>query len=109
VARSLEGKTLRARVKLVSGSLNGARVWLYACSTTFICAQGGGIDPTLTPGQWLSLEWDLASVTTPGFDATKPAFVGVAVDATVNADGTPRVGALSESSPATLRIDTFTD
>lgn len=110
VARNLTGKTLHARVKLQAGSLNGTRVWLHACTgATFVCAQGSPIDPTLTPGEWLPLEWDLATVTTPGFDATEVISLGVTVDATVNPDGTPREGALSEGSDATLRIDTFTE
>jgi Cellulase (glycosyl hydrolase family 5) len=110
VARNLTGKTLRARVKLQAGSLNGLPVWLHACTgATFVCAQGGSVDPTPTPGEWLSLEWDLATVTTPGFDVTKVISLGVTVDATVNADGTPRVDALSAPSEATLRIDTFTE
>ncbi len=111
IADDLHGKTLHARVQLESGTLNGASVSLHACAgTTFVCLQGPAIDlDSVAPQQWTSLEWDLTTATDPGFDSSNVTTVGIAVDATVAVDGTPRTGSLPSAGEATLLIDTVTE
>ncbi len=110
IANDLSGKILHARVKLKSGTLNDASVSLHACAgMSFVCLQGPAIDLDSAPDQWLSLTWDLATVTEPAFDPTNVTTVGVAVDATVTVDGTPRTGSLPNNGEATLLIDTVTE
>ncbi len=111
LADDLTGKTLHARVRLKSGTLNGASVSLHACAgTKFVCSQGPAIDlDSVAPEQWTSLEWDLSTVQDPDFDIAQVTVVGIQVDATVTVDGTPRTGALPSNGEATLQIDTVTE
>jgi hypothetical protein len=78
VVRDLTGATLRARVRLESGTLAGVRASLHACSTGFVCPAGPAADPaSLSPREWVSLEWDLSGVEDEAFDAARIISVGV--------------------------------
>jgi hypothetical protein len=110
VARNLADTTLHARIRLKSGSLNGAPVALHACTgSNFACSQGPAVDPAVSPGEWLSVQLDLGSITDPAFDATKVVSLGVMVNATISPDGTPRPGPLPAGSEGVLQIDTVTE
>jgi hypothetical protein len=107
LARSLAGKTLNARVRLKSGTLNGASVALWVCTgATFVCSEGPGVNLDTVPGEWVSLRWDLDAETKPDFDVTKAILLGVQVDAGIL--GGPREG-LPDSDGGTLQIDTVTE
>jgi hypothetical protein len=109
VVEDLTGKTLHARVRLKSGTLNGASVLLHVCTgKSFVCAQGPSTAPAVVSDQWLALDWDLRSVTAPGFDPTQVVTLGVVVDAGFAPDGTPRAGSFA-SGDGTLQIDTVTE
>lgn len=110
VTSDLTDKTLHARVRLKSGTLNGARLTLHACPDNFACSEGPAADPdVLGTGEWQSLEWDLSTVTEPAFHAAKIVTVGIAIDATMSADGAPDKATFPSSSEAVLLIDTFTE
>lgn len=112
VIEDLTGKTLQARVRLASGSLNGASLSLYACSgANFACVSGPDIDPVARDsGQWASLEWNLSDVTDPAFDVKNVISVGVTVDATKAApSAASEVVQLPDRGEAVVQIDSVTD
>lgn len=108
LARSLAGKTLNARVRLKSGTLNGARVALWVCTgQNFVCAEGPPADLESAPGEWVTLQWDLDTETKPDFDLTKAVLLGIQVDTGFSVDGTAE--SLPDSGGGTLQIDTVTE
>jgi endoglucanase len=112
VLRDLTGVTLRARVRLESGTLNGARVSLHACALGFVCKEGPSVDPaSLMSGDWVPLTWDLGSVDDDqAFDLTQIISVGVQLDSTRLEGSEPAETdppALNDSE-ALLRIDELT-
>jgi len=112
VVEDITGKTLHARVRLVSGTINGASLSLYACTgANWVCEAGPAVDPALLEsGKWADLVWDLSTVTNPAFEATKTISLGVTVDATtIVADRAPADGQLPESDGAVIEIDTVTE
>lgn len=110
VVTDLAGKMLHARVRLKSGTLNGASVSLHACSgsgTGLECLEGPAVDPAaLASNEWVPLEWDLSTVADAMFDATKVAIVGVLVDTTA---GFVNARELTGNGEALLQIDTVTE
>jgi endoglucanase len=107
VVRDLTGATLRARVRLESGTLAGVRVSLHACSTGFVCPAGPAADPaSLSSREWVSLEWALSSVKDDAFDAARIISVGVQLDST-SLDGSDADAVGLDDGEALLRIDDF--
>jgi hypothetical protein len=107
VVRDLTGATLRARVRLESGTLAGVRVSLHACSIGFVCPAGPAADPaSLSSREWVSLQWDLSGVEDEGFDATRVISVGVQLDSTPLAGGVADAPGVDDGE-ALLRIDDF--
>jgi endoglucanase len=112
VVRDLKGATLRARVRLESGTLNGVRVSLHACSLGFVCKEGSAVDPaSLSSRDWVPLEWALDSVEDPAFNHSQIISVGVQLDSTPvdgGDDAESNAPRLNDSA-ALLRIDDFTE
>lgn len=111
VAENLVGQTLHARVRLKSGTLNGAGVSLNVCTTSdFVCAEGPAADPAaLASGEWASLEWALSTATDPDFDASQVVLLGVVVDAAVSTEAVGPDGAFVSAAEAVLQIDSVRD
>jgi endoglucanase len=104
----LSGKTLRARVRLISGSL-------VACTVQFI-ARAGSLDSVpasgpslngtdLLQGTWVPLIFDLGGVTTAGFDPAKLVQIGVRVSSGGSSASVP----FAATGDAILEIDTVTE
>lgn len=108
VVRDLTGATLRARVRLESGTLDGVRVALHACSLGYVCQEGPAGDPaSLSSRDWVTLEWDLDSVEDQAFKRSQIISVGVQLDSSP-VDGSDENDAPSlNDSEALLRIDDF--
>ena len=108
----LSGKTLHARVRLVSGSFSSGGLQLYACSgPTYIVAESQDLEAaSLTAGNWMSLSLDLGAVTTSGFDASKIMELGVSVSSTLPlGGGVSEGGTLENNGDLVFEIDTVTD
>ena len=76
---NLSGKTLHARVRLVSGTFASGGLQLYVCTgPSYICGESLIVNSaSLTPGEWVSLTLDLSTVTVVGFDASGIMEIGV--------------------------------
>ncbi len=113
--RNLAGKTLHARVRLVSGSAAGSSVALYACSggsPSYICPQTPGLDQaSLAAGAWMPLTLDLSAATEVGFEPRAILEIGVEVSsAAASPDGGPSDGGGFESTgDLVFEIDNVTD
>ena len=109
--RDLSGKTLHARVRLVSGALEG-RVMLGAVSgPSFVVAETPGLDAaSLTAGAWVPVSLDLGAAPA-GFDASKIIQIGVRVAASAAAldAGTPAGGSFASTGDLVFEIDSVTD
>lgn len=111
VVQDLTGATLRARVRLESGTLDGVGVSLHACSSGFVCQSGPIAGPAaLSSREWVPLEWDLREVEEQAFDPARIISVGVQLDST------PLAGSIAsgddpsfDGDEALLRIDQFTE
>jgi len=108
VVADLTGKMLHARVRLKSGTLNGAAVSLHACTGDgSTCLEGPAVDPAaLAAHEWAPLQWDLSTVTDSTFDATQVVIVGVLIDAT-NMAGNG--SGLMNDGEAVLQVDSVTE
>lgn len=93
----LRGRVIRARVRLVSGSLVPGGLQLHASSLPgYVFASTAFIDAAeLTPGVWFPLTLDLAGVTEPAFNPTQIVQFGVQFVAFGPSEG-----------PVVLEIDT---
>jgi endoglucanase len=109
----LSGKTLRARLRLVSGSLGDGRVFLGALSgPTYIVSETPPLDTTsLTLGAWVPVSLDLGAATAVGFDASKIVQIGVRVVASAASldGGVPDDGSFAGTGDLVFQIDTVTD
>jgi endoglucanase len=107
--RDLSGRTLHARVRLVSGSFAGGAVLLYACSPgpVYICTETPPFDAArLTAGTWVPLTLDLGMATEQDFDASKILEIGVEfLSAAPSIDG----GGFVRTGDVVFEIDTVTD
>jgi endoglucanase len=109
----LSGKTLHARVKIVSGSLGVGRVMFGAVSgPSYIVAETPALDAAgLTTGAWVPLTLDLGTTTAVGFDASKIVGIGLRFLASpASSDGgTSDGGSFVSTGNAVFEIDTVTD
>jgi hypothetical protein len=109
----LAGKTLHARVRLVSGSLGDGRLFLGALSgPSYILAETPGLDAaSLSAGAWVPVSLDLGATTTAGFDASKIVQVVVRVAASaVSLDGgAPDGASFAGTGDLVFQIDSVTD
>src|SRR5439155_1821906 len=104
----LSGKPLRARVRLVSGSLAACTVQLFARTGSLddIPASGPSLNGTdLIPGTWVPLTFDLGGVTTAGFDPAKVVQIGVRVSSSSSSASAP----FSATGDTILEIDTVSE
>jgi hypothetical protein len=100
---NLTGKTIHARVMLVSGDFSTGRASLHASSTGFL--YGGGPYTTLAPGVWTDLSFDLTTVTTAGWVASDILQVGIQF---LTGDP-PEAGTFPGPRDVVFHIDTITD
>lgn len=113
----LAGKTLHARVRLVSGALGDSRVTFGALSgPSDVAAEGHGLDAaSLIAGVWAPLSIDLGGTTAVGFDASQIVQIGVRVSSSAPWDGGADTsaaldgGAFVPTGDLVLQIDTVTD
>ena len=95
----LSGKTIHARVRLVSGTFASGSVALYACSAGSPCPAPPGLDAaSLAAGVWAPLALDLGAAAPAGFDATASLEIGVQFLSGMASDG-----------DTVFEIDTVTD
>ena len=104
--QNLAGKTLHARVKLVSGSLPNGGVQLYTLTgpnytwgATFV---SGSAFP---PGTWVPIDLDLSTITASGYDPSKVVQIGVQVVSGFSGGG----GTFMNTGDTVFEIDTVTD
>jgi endoglucanase len=109
----LSGKTLHARVRLVSGSLGGGRLIFGALSgPSYLLAETPALDATsLAAGTWVPLSLDLGTTTAVGFDASKIVQVGVRILASAASSdgGTSDGGTFANAGETVFEIDSVTD
>jgi pimeloyl-ACP methyl ester carboxylesterase len=75
---NLSGRTLHARVRLVSGSFDGVLLLGALSGPSFIVAESPAFDAApLATGAWASLTFDLSTSTVVGFDPSKVVAIGV--------------------------------
>jgi hypothetical protein len=101
----LTGKTLHARVRLVSGSLPEGGVNFHVSSGPTFAFGGNFISADqFPPGVWVPITIDLpaTAATTPGFDPTQIVQIGVQF---FSGDGFPSF----TGTPSVFEIDTVTD
>jgi hypothetical protein len=102
----LTGKTLQARVRLVSGTLPSGSVQLLAWAGSANLAAGPELDAGALPaGTWVPAVLDLAGVPDPGFDPSQVVQIGVRL---WSGPGGQDASAF-ESTEAILEIDTVTE
>jgi hypothetical protein len=118
--RDLSGKTLHARVRLVSGPAAGLLVGIYVCSDAPPpCTWGGTIDVAeLAGGAWARLSFDVVAPIPPiGYLPTPTYFstariveLGIEVLSVTEADGGAADGGASAGTgDLVFEIDTVTD
>jgi hypothetical protein len=101
----LTGKSLHARVRLVSGSFAGG-VQFHASSGDSFVYTGAFFGPEQFPvGEWVPVTLDLTSGTAAGFDPTQVIQIGVQLFSGFSSSG----GAFVDTGPAVFEIDTVTD
>jgi hypothetical protein len=101
----LSGKTLHAKVRLVSGTLPAGVVAFYACSggATYICPHAPVLDgASLTAGAWVPMTLDLGAAPLAGFNAKGIAEIGVQVLATA---ASPDGGSFAATGDIVFEID----
>jgi endoglucanase len=102
----LAGKTLKAQVRLVSGSFPLGGVQFYAQTGSSFVFAGNFFSASQFPvGQWVPLTLDLTSVTVSGFDPTEVVQIGVQIFSGFSSGG----GTFTPSGNAVFEIDTVTD
>ena len=111
---NLTGKTLHARVRLLSGSFVGGGVRLYAVSgPPYVVEATPTLDAaSLTASAWLPLTLMLSDTTTVGFDTSKIVEIGVEFNASAASTvdgGISDAGAFANSGDIVFEIDTVTD
>jgi endoglucanase len=111
---NLNGKTLHARVRLLSGSFVGGGVDLYAVSgPPYVVEASPTLDAaSLTAGAWVPLTLILSNTTAVGFDTSKIVEIGVdffASAALMVDGGISDAGAFANSGNIVFEIDTVTD
>jgi hypothetical protein len=102
----LTGKTLHARIRLVSGGFGGGGVQFHASSGDSFVFTGAffGADQ-FPPGIWVPVNLDLTTVTDAGFDPTQIIQIGVQFFSGFSGGGGPFV----DTGPTVFEIDTVTD
>jgi hypothetical protein len=109
----LSGKTVHARIRLVSGSLGDGRAFLGALSgPSYIPAETPGLDATsLSAGVWVPLSLDLGAAATAGFDPSKIVQIGVRIAASAASrdGGVPDGAAFAGTGDLVFEIDSVTD
>jgi len=102
---NLTGKTLHARIRLVSGSFGGG-VQFHASSGDSFVFTGAFFGPDqFPPGVWVPVTLDLTSGTVAGFDPTQVVQLGVQFFSGFSGGGATFV----DSGPTIFEIDTVTD
>jgi len=104
----LSAKTLRARVRLVSGSASPGGVQLIARtgSSNDVPASGPSVDGAgLIPGTWVPLTLDLGAVTAAGFDPAKVVQIGIRVSTNNSSASAP----FPAPGDTILEVDTVTE
>jgi hypothetical protein len=112
--RDLTGKTLHARVRLVSGSASGVSAGLYACSEGpwYACAEAPNPNAvTLPAGTWVPLVFDLDTATPDYFNPAGVVQLGVEIySPRISKDGGSADDATFVSrGDLVFEIDTVTD
>ncbi|HEY4186880.1 MAG TPA: hypothetical protein VGP07_17525 [Polyangia bacterium] len=97
------GKTVHARVKLVSGTFAGGAV--LTVSTTSSYVEAASKWTTLTQGQWIPIDLDLSMVTASGYDASMVVQMGIRFDT----GDAPEAGAFAGPDDVVFLVDTITD
>jgi hypothetical protein len=115
---NLSGKTLHSRVRLASGTLTSGGLQLYVCTgPSYICGESLVIHAaSLIPGEWISLDLDLSTVTVVGFDASGIVEIGVSffsgsapVPGSTSNGGPSDAGIFTNTGELVFEIDTVTD
>jgi hypothetical protein len=100
---NLQGKTIHAWVKLVSGSFTGGAILHASTTSTYI--YGSGPLTTLVAGQWTQVSFDLTTATGAGWDASQVIQIGLQLLTGAGPTGGVFAGPIS----AVFKIDTITD
>jgi hypothetical protein len=101
----LAGKTLRARVRVVSGAFVGAVQFHASSGPSFVYA-GSFYDASNFPlGTWVEVALDLGAVTEPGFDASQIVQIGAQIFSGFSGGG----GTFTPAGDTVFEIDTVTD
>ena len=111
---NLTGKTLHARIRLLSGSFVGGDVQLYAVSgPPYVVTATPSLDAaSLTAGAWVPLTLVLDNTTAVGFETSKVVEIGVDIFASAASTvdgGISDAGAFTNSGNLVFEIDTVTD
>ena len=102
-AINLTGKTLHAKVRLVSGTFTGGAILHVGTTPTF--AYGAGAYTTLGDGTWKDLTFDLSTGTSTGWNASMVTQIGIQF----YSGDPPATGVFGAPVDAVFQIDSVTD
>ena len=100
---NLTGKTLHAKVRLVSGNFTGGAILHVGTTSAF--AYGAGAYTTLADGTWKDLTFNLSNSTAAGWDPSMVVQIGIQF----YSGDPPEAGSFPGPIDAVFQIDSITD